>query len=150
MQDLAERGWHRSKALPSGNLRSSEKDRRLSKLAKHGEAFGVELYKLDKVANDYFPAIATDYQKAIFHCNSVENAVENMMRRPQYFGGETLGPVYRAYMHLHLAVVNCLIDTKTNLDDTGVALAKAGRYFADTDRAAAEEMNRRKQEDDAR
>ncbi len=113
-------------------------------MVKRGEPFGVDLYKLDKVANEYFPAIAQDCGKAIRHCDSVEGEVEHAMQRSSYFGGESLGPVYRGYMHLHFAIVGFLRETKTNLDDTSVALNKAVRYFAETDRAAANEMNRRK------
>ncbi|MFF3228910.1 hypothetical protein ACFYV7_39405 [Nocardia suismassiliense] len=115
---------------------------------KRGTAFGVYLYQLERVAKVDFPAVSGDYGFVIGNCDRVRGAVEQAMLRPEYFGGDTLGPVYRAYLDLHDAMVGHLKETRTNLDDTGVALAKAARHFADTDRAAAADMNWRKSQDD--
>jgi hypothetical protein len=43
------------------------------------------------------------------------------MRRPEQFGGDALGPAYRAYLDPHDAVAGLLKETKANLDDTATA-----------------------------
>ncbi|MFI6044708.1 hypothetical protein ACIA8C_23980 [Nocardia sp. NPDC051321] len=112
-----------------------------------GQRFGVDLYELEKVAKADFPTISGDYSAAIGGCDRVRGEIAQVMRRPEQFGGDSLGPVYRAYLDLHDTIAGFLKETRVNLDDTAVALDKAARYFAGTDREAAAEMNRRVHDD---
>ncbi|MBU3062545.1 hypothetical protein KO481_29355 [Nocardia sp. NEAU-G5] len=109
--------------------------------------FGVDLYELEKAAKADFPLVSTDYGIAISNCNAVHDGVAKAMQRPTYFGGDAEGPVFRAYLTLHETVVSYLTSTKSNLDDTATALDAAAHYFAGTDRAASDEMNRRIHDD---
>ncbi|MGK3199780.1 hypothetical protein [Amycolatopsis sp. MEPSY49] len=70
-----------------------------------------------------------------------------VMRRPEQFGGDTLGPVYQAYLSLHDTVLGYLSETRTNLDDTATALDKAARHYAAIDQSARDELYRRAQND---
>jgi hypothetical protein len=108
-----------------------------------GKEFGVDLYELEKVAKVDFPVVSADYGDAIGSCDRIRGEVDQAMRRPEQFGGDALGPVYRAYLDLHDAVAGFLKETKANLDDTATALDKAARQYAETDRAASDELNRR-------
>ena len=112
-----------------------------------GKEFGVDLYELEKVAKVDFPVVSADYGDAIGSCDRVRGEVAQVMRRPEQFGGDALGPVYQAYLDLHDTVVGFLKETKTNLDDTAIALDKAARHYAETDQAARDELYRRAQND---
>ncbi|HEV7950157.1 MAG TPA: hypothetical protein VGP24_10350 [Glaciihabitans sp.] len=112
-----------------------------------GKEFGVDLYELEKVAKVDFPIVSADYGDAIGTCDRVRGEVDRAMRRPEQFGGDALGPVYRAYLELHDAVAGLLKETKANLDDTATALDKAARHYAETDHAARDELYRRAQND---
>ncbi|WP_328607308.1 hypothetical protein OG943_46815 [Amycolatopsis sp. NBC_00345] len=108
-----------------------------------GKEFGVDLYELEKVAKVDFPVVSADYGDAIGSCDRVRGDIAQAMQRPEQFGGDGLGPVYQAYLDLHDAVTGFLKETKNNLDDTATALDKAARYYAGTDHAASDELNRR-------
>ncbi|MYW91152.1 hypothetical protein G3I59_11175 [Amycolatopsis rubida] len=112
-----------------------------------GKEFGVDLYQLEKVAKVDFPAISAEYGEAIGGCERVLAGVAQSMRRPDRFGGDALGPVYRAYLGLHDAVETLLKETKSNLDDTATALGKVAQLYAGTDQAARDELNRRARTD---
>ncbi|WP_405164384.1 WXG100 family type VII secretion target [Nocardia sp. NBC_01499] len=112
-----------------------------------GNRLGVELYELEKAAKADFPVISDDYGTTIGHCDRVRAEVDQAMRRPAYFGGDPLGPVHQAYLDLHDTVAGFLKETKTNLNDTAAALDRAARYYAQTDREAGDEMNRRAHND---
>lgn len=112
-----------------------------------GKEFGVDLYELEKVAKVDFPTISADYGDAIGSCNRVRGDLARVMRRPEQFGGDTLGPVYQAYLSLHDTVLGYLNETRTNLDDTATALDKAARHYAETDQSARAELYRRAQND---
>lgn len=109
----------------------------------HGKEFGVDLYELEKVAKEDFPAVSADYGDAIGDCDRVRGGVDQAMRRPEHFGGDPLGPVYQAYLDLHDAMEGLLKETRTNLDLTATALGQATRLYAETDRSASDELNRR-------
>ncbi|WP_409466580.1 hypothetical protein [Amycolatopsis sp. GA6-003] len=108
-----------------------------------GKEFGVDLYKLERAAKVDFPAVSAEYAAAIGSCERVLAGVANAMRRPDRFGGDALGPVYRTYLGLHESVEGLLKETKTNLDDTATALGKVAQLYAETDQAAKDELNRR-------
>lgn len=112
-----------------------------------GKEFGVDLYELEKVAKVDFPTISADYGDAIGSCNRVRGDLARVMRRPEELGGDTLGPVYQAYLSLHDTVLGYLNETRTNLDDTATALDKAARHYAETDQSARDELYRRAQND---
>ncbi|MFI6170776.1 hypothetical protein ACIBCN_28605 [Nocardia sp. NPDC051052] len=112
-----------------------------------GKALGVDLHRLEQAAKAHFPAISADYGETIGNCDRVRGEVEQVMRRPEQFGGDTLGPVYRVYLDLHDTVMGFMKETRTNLDDTATALDRAARMFAGMDREAADEMNRRVHDD---
>ncbi|NBH11310.1 hypothetical protein [Amycolatopsis sp. SID8362] len=112
-----------------------------------GKEFGVDLYELEKVAKVDFPTISADYGDAIGSCNRVRGELAQVMRRPEQFGGDALGPVYQAYLDLHDTVLGFLGETRTNLDDTATALDRAARHYAETDQAARGELYRRAQND---
>ncbi len=112
-----------------------------------GKEFGVDLYELEKVAKVDFPTISADYGDAIGSCNRVRGDLARVMRRPEQFGGDTLGPVYQAYLSLHDTVLGYLGETRTNLDDTAMALDKAARHYAEIDQSARDELYRRAQND---
>ncbi|MBF6062313.1 hypothetical protein IU500_10150 [Nocardia terpenica] len=114
----------------------------------HGKDLGADLHRLEQAAKVHFPAVSADYGLAIDKCDKVRGDVEQVMRRPEQFGGDALGPVYRAYLDLHDTVLGFMKETRRNLDDTGAALDKAARIFAAMDREAADEMNRRVHDDD--
>ncbi|MGW5715517.1 WXG100 family type VII secretion target [Amycolatopsis sp. NPDC003865] len=112
-----------------------------------GKEFGVDLYELEKVAKVDFPTVSADYGDAIGSCNRVRSDLAQVMRRPERFGGDPLGPVYQAYLNLHDTVLGFLNETRANLDDTATALDKAARHYAETDQAARDELYRRAQND---
>ncbi|WP_107656016.1 hypothetical protein [Nocardia suismassiliense] len=107
-----------------------------------GKALGVDLHRLEQAAKVHFPAVSADYGEAIGKCDQVRGQIEQAMRRPEQFGGDTLGPVYHAYLDLHDTVMGFLKETRTNLDDTATALHRAAQIFAGMDRKAGDEMNR--------
>lgn len=111
-------------------------------VAQDPRTFGVDLYELELAAKSDFPAISGDYGKAIDSCGQARSAVEGVMCRPEYFGSDTLGPVYPAYLELNDTVVGFLQETRTNLDLTATALDKAAQLFAATDAGAADEFNK--------
>ncbi|MQA10149.1 MAG: hypothetical protein GEU98_16665 [Pseudonocardiaceae bacterium] len=111
-----------------------------------GKEFGIDLYELEKVAKEHFPAISTVYGDALGNCDRVLSTVDGAMRRPEHFG-DGFGPVHKAYVELHNAAAGILKETRTNLDETAIALDKAARAYAETDQAAAAEMERRMHSD---
>lgn len=114
----------------------------------HGKDLGADLHRLEQAAKVHFPAVSEDYRLAIDNCDKARGEVEKVMRRPEQFGGDALGPVYRAYLDLHDTVMGFMKETRRNLDDTGAALDKAAQIFAAMDREAADEMSRRIRDDD--
>lgn len=68
---------------------------------------------------------SADYGDAVGSCNRVRGELAQAMRRPEQFGGDSLGPVYQAYLALHDTVSAFLDETKANLDDTATALDKS-------------------------
>ncbi|MEU7146137.1 hypothetical protein ABZ942_42325 [Nocardia sp. NPDC046473] len=112
-----------------------------------GRRLGVHLYELEKAAKVDFPTISSDFGAAIGNCDRVRSAVEQVMRRPEHFGGDALGPVYPAYLDLHDVVAGFLKETRTYLDGTAAALDRAAQLYAGVDRQSANEMNRRVHED---
>jgi hypothetical protein len=115
-----------------------------------GTGFGVDLYELEKIAKDEFPTISAIYQDAVSNCDRVHSTLDSAMRRPEQFGGDGLGPVYKAYVALQDAAVGILKETKTNVDDTATALDRTARAYAETDAAASAEMKRRMDQDPPR
>ncbi|QWF79448.1 hypothetical protein [Amycolatopsis sp. CA-230715] len=112
-----------------------------------GDEFGVDLYELERVAKVDFPVVSADYGDAIGSCDRVLDGLGQAMRRPEHFGGDALGPVYRAYLDLHDAAVGLLKETRRNLDDTATALDRAAQLYAERDQEAGDTLNRRAQSD---
>ncbi|PXX53401.1 hypothetical protein DFR70_12712 [Nocardia tenerifensis] len=109
-----------------------------------GRALGVDLYKLEHVAKADFPLIAGHYEKAIDSCQRVLDGLGQAMQRPAEFGPD---PVLPAYLALHDTMIEFLKQTKSNLDATAVALHRTVQIYANADRTAADELDRKVNDD---
>ena len=107
----------------------------------HGVDLGVDLYKLLVVAKDDLPSVSAIYGDAVAKYAQVRSELDGVMARPDHFGGDP-GPVHAAWVALHGAAAKFMRDTRTNLDDTASALAKAVTVYEANDKGAAEELQR--------
>jgi uncharacterized protein YukE len=110
-----------------------------------GAALGADLYKLLVVAKDNLPSIAAEYREAASKLRAVLSSLDGVMRRPELFGGGSLGPVHSAWVALHADAAELLADTESSLTDTGEALNQAVNQYAATDHAAKAELDRLRQ-----
>lgn len=115
-----------------------------------GTEFGVDLYELEKIAKEQFPAISAAYGDVLAQCDRAYGMADDAMRRPDHFGGDRLGPVHKALAEMHGVVVGLLRETKANLDETAQALDTAARKYAEMDHEAGAELKRREQNDPLR
>ncbi|SDC42459.1 hypothetical protein [Actinokineospora iranica] len=114
-------------------------------MGEHGEEFGADLYKLLVVAKDNLPSVAAEYREAASKLGAVLSNLDGVLRRPDLFGGGSLGPVHAAWVALHADAAKFLSDTESSLTDTGEALAQAVNQYAETDHAAKVELDRLRQ-----
>lgn len=109
--------------------------------------FGVDLWKLEKVAKEFFPTASTSFGDAAGKCEEVRSSLDDALRRPMHFGHSDLGPVHDAYVALHDVAVKFLKDTKNNLDDTATSLDQAAQAYAETDAEARKTFQQRMHDD---
>jgi ABC-type transporter Mla subunit MlaD len=113
-------------------------------MAETGKALAADLYKLHVVAKDSLPPVAAEYQAAKNKVDESLLGASDAMRRPDLFGGSH-GPVHAAWSALAETLSRFLDETRGSLDDTGRALELAVSRYAETDREAAEELDRLRQ-----
>ena len=110
-------------------------------MADTGKELGADLYRLLVVAKNCLPSVAGEVHEAKARVDKSAAAVGDAMKRPDFFGGAQ-GPVHGAWVALHQSLSRFLADTEDSLDDTGRALELAVSRYAESDRAAADELAR--------
>lgn len=110
-------------------------------MAHSGAAFGVDLYRLEKVAKDQLPTVVTVYEHAIGRLEEAKAALDGIPAVPEQFQGAG-GPVSQAYGRMHGAVSGVLTSTRDSLDDTAQSLHEAATLYADNDQAAATKLQK--------
>ncbi len=109
-------------------------------MAESKAAFGVDLYRLEKVAKDHLPTVSLVYDNALGKAKAAEAALDGMSSVPEQFQGAG-GPVSQAYGQMHGAVIGVLTSTRTSLDETATALHEAAMLYAENDQAAADKLH---------
>ncbi|WP_083921665.1 hypothetical protein [Actinopolyspora halophila] len=106
----------------------------------NGTGFAVDLYRLEKVAKDHLPTVATVYENAVGLCKDAESGLSFMSGIPEQFQGEN-GSISQAYGQVHSAVTEVLKSTKTSLDETADALHETVRMYAEADQGVSDDLD---------
>lgn len=109
-----------------------------------GTDLGADLYDLWKAGKDNLPSVAGEYATAGNAVGRTDAGQTNAFMRPTQFGG-AYGPVYGPWTQLRDTLESILLQTKKNLEATGLALCLAASEYAKTDSAAAAEFRRLRQ-----
>lgn len=106
----------------------------------NGTGFAVDLYRLEKVAKDHLPTVATVYENTVGLCKDAESGLSFMSSIPEQFHGES-GSVSQAYGQLHGAITDVLKSTKTSLDETADALHDTVRMYEEADQGVSDNLD---------
>ncbi len=112
-----------------------------------GYDLGVDLYELWKSGHDNLPWLAWVVATANNDLAATATAAGSAFIRPLEFGTELYGNAYWPWRGLRDELQRILGDTATNLELVGDALCMAAQQYADSDSAAADELNRLKTTD---
>jgi hypothetical protein len=107
-----------------------------------GRDLGVDLYHLWLAGTDNLPSVAGEYVVARNEVASTEVGLIGAFRRSERFGGGPYGPAHAPFVALRDDLRRILADTAENLELTGEALRLAASGYAQTDSAAAAELER--------
>jgi hypothetical protein len=100
-----------------------------------GASLGADLADLYDAGHYKLPQVAAEFRQAGGSLNSL-SVIGALLRRDSELGGSS-GPAAAPFDDLRDAIVDILVKTADNMDDTGAALVLGATEYAKTDEGAA-------------